>query len=39
MPTFNKNQIKYYTKRDDVLKIFRTEEKKNVIAACRFGLA
>ena len=28
MPTFNKNQIKYYTKGDDVLKIFRTEEKK-----------
>ena len=28
MPTFNKNQIRYYTKRDDVLKIFRAEEKK-----------
>ena len=28
MPIFNKDQIKYYKKRDGILKIFRTEEKK-----------
>ena len=28
MPIFNKDQVKYYKKRDGVLKIFRTEEKK-----------
>ena len=39
MPIFNKDQVKYYSARDKVLQIFRNEEKKNVIAAWRFGLA
>ena len=39
MPIFNKDHLKYYKTRNEVLKIFRNEEKKNVIAPWRFGLA